>query len=300
MSAAGGVTCKINERVVTRTTECERASLRVNVLRNGKQVGYATFTVSHEMTLNSGSRSWSEKFNLSKATLVGTASGIKTSVTASCGGTCKASTSFPAGHSLGSPASGSVKYTDSVGKKHKNLTHTTYRYSFLKAGYTPGSTSYQSVNFRCDDAFWAKSGKSRTKAPGCVFPTAPTAISMAGLPGISKGIRALRSRGGHLGDPAAGKPLHMITDEATATKNRTAVCGGKKPPNWGSNLPPLDRPSCDEYPFATTSEGGTHVAANQRTITWVTVRENNTQGGRITAFKKKYRVMDTDPFYVTA
>ncbi len=57
---------------------------------------------------------------------------------------------------------------------------------------------------------------------------------------------------------------------------------------------------CDEYPFASTYEGGTYLPANQREITFTTPKEQRTQGGLITAFKKKYRILDHDPFYVIA
>ncbi|MGV9248758.1 NucA/NucB deoxyribonuclease domain-containing protein [Streptomyces sp. NPDC003710] len=295
---AAGATCKINQRVVTRDQQCLRVKARVDLLRNGRPVGHAEFEVSHTMKLNLSKRTWSEQFHVGRATLVN-ASGVKMSVSAKAGGTAKASLSFPQGHTLGAPVDGKVSYNDTVGKRRQNLAHTTYKYTFSKPGVTPGGFSYQSANFRCDDKFWSKDGRSRTKAPGCVFPTAPTEISMVGLPGISKGIRDLRARGGHLGDPNGGRPLHMITDEGTATRNRAAVCDGQTPPDWGP-VPPPDRPSCDEYPFATTSEGGTHVPAAQRTTTWVRVQENNVQGGRITAFKKKFRMLDGDPFYVAA
>ncbi|MEU1630646.1 NucA/NucB deoxyribonuclease domain-containing protein [Streptomyces sp. NPDC020096] len=62
----------------------------------------------------------------------------------------------------------------------------------------------------------------------------------------------------------------------------------------------VGRTSCDEYPFASTYEGGTHLPANQREISRVLPGENKSQGGRITTFKKRYRVLDGDPFYVIA
>ncbi|MFF3918442.1 NucA/NucB deoxyribonuclease domain-containing protein [Streptomyces sp. NPDC001852] len=57
------------------------------------------------------------------------------------------------------------------------------------------------------------------------------------------------------------------------------------------------RTSYDEYPFASTYEGGTKLPANQRTITWVNKQENNSQGGA-TTWRRQFHVMDDDPFYV--
>ncbi|MFF4934779.1 NucA/NucB deoxyribonuclease domain-containing protein [Streptomyces griseofuscus] len=61
-----------------------------------------------------------------------------------------------------------------------------------------------------------------------------------------------------------------------------------------------DRTSCDEYRFASSHEGDTHLPAKQREITWVDVSENKSQGGRITAWRGKTHVMAGDPFYVIA
>ncbi|WP_339135166.1 NucA/NucB deoxyribonuclease domain-containing protein [Streptomyces sp. f51] len=51
------------------------------------------------------------------------------------------------------------------------------------------------------------------------------------------------------------------------------------------------RTSCDEYPFASTYEGGTALAAAQREIIWVKVNENTSQGGRITAWRGQMHVI---------
>ncbi|MGW0210865.1 NucA/NucB deoxyribonuclease domain-containing protein [Streptomyces sp. NPDC003233] len=55
------------------------------------------------------------------------------------------------------------------------------------------------------------------------------------------------------------------------------------------------RTSCDEYPFASTYEGGTNLPASERTIKWVNKQENNSQGGAITTWRRQFHVMDHDP-----
>ena len=47
-------------------------------------------------------------------------------------------------------------------------------------------------------------------------------------------------------------------------------------------------------------EGGTKLPASQRETTWVSPNENNTQGARITNWRRPMHVMDNDPFYVVA
>jgi hypothetical protein len=55
----------------------------------------------------------------------------------------------------------------------------------------------------------------------------------------------------------------------------------------------MEVPSCDEYPFASTQEGG-----STSRIAWVPLAENNTQGNTLIDFYRKSRVMTGDAFYV--
>ncbi|PWI46209.1 hypothetical protein CK485_00185 [Streptomyces sp. ICBB 8177] len=55
---------------------------------------------------------------------------------------------------------------------------------------------------------------------------------------------------------------------------------------------------CDEYPFASTDEGGTALPATQRAVTWVPAAEQRKQGGMVSAFQVQNRVLKGDPFYV--
>jgi hypothetical protein len=76
---------------------------------------------------------------------------------------------------------------------------------------------------------------------------------------------------------AKGKPseLTRITDKKKIDKNRRAACKKfkKQPPN---------NTSCDEYPFASTAQGGAGSS-----IRAVPVKEQNIQGGILSSF---YRV----------
>ncbi|MEU3342426.1 NucA/NucB deoxyribonuclease domain-containing protein [Streptomyces sp. NPDC006668] len=290
-------TCTINKITINRYSECEWVAVHVDVIKvvDGEPVieGTADFDVKHQMTLKAGSANWGEKFTISKARTTGQGKGVAVEVAAKSASGTKASVSFPQGHTLDSAAGGSVAYTTAIApKKILAKAKTAYTYTFTKAGYTPGSVSYGSAVYRCDNYY----GSSRTNRSGCAFPEVPTGVSMVGLARIDEGIRALRSRGGHYGDPNGGKPLHWMINKKQEAKNRAAVCPRTAPPA----MQRAGRTSCDEYPFASTKEGGTHLAANQREITWVKVSENKSQGGRITAWRGQMHVMDGDPFYVIA
>ncbi|MFJ3310073.1 NucA/NucB deoxyribonuclease domain-containing protein [Streptomyces sp. NPDC086549] len=293
---ASNATCTINKITVNRFSECEWVTIHVDVIKviNGEPVieGTVDFDVKHQMTLKANSGNWSEKFHVSKARTTRAGSGVAADIAAASGGGTKAAVHFSQGHILSSGAAdGSVGYTTSIAPKKINpKAKTKYTYTFTKSGYTPGTVSYDSAVYRCDNYY----GSRRASRAGCAIPEVPTGVSMVGLARIDEGIRKLRANGGHYGDPYGGKPLHWMINKTQEDANRKAVCPRTAPPD----MQRAGRTSCDEYPFASTYEGGTHLAANQREITWVKVNENKAQGGTITAWRGKLHVMDHDPFYV--
>ncbi|GGS08841.1 MULTISPECIES: NucA/NucB deoxyribonuclease domain-containing protein [Streptomyces] len=284
-------TCTINRITVNRYSECEWITIHVDVVKivRGRPVleGTADFDVKHQMTLKAKSVNWSEKFSISKAKTTRAGKGLHVNIAASSKSGTKAKVHFDQGRTLDSKSSGSVDYTTSpIPKKKINAkAKTTYTYTFTKAGYSPGTVSYDSAVYRCDNYY----GTS-----GCAIPDSPTGVSLINQPVIADGIRGLRLRGGHYGDPYGGKPLHWMINDKQKNKNRAAVC----PKNPPADMKRAGRTSCDEYPFASTYEGGTHLPAKERTITWVRKAENDSQGGTITTWRRAYHVMDHDPFFV--
>ncbi|MFJ8097527.1 NucA/NucB deoxyribonuclease domain-containing protein [Streptomyces griseofuscus] len=121
---------------------------------------------------------------------------------------------------------------------------------------------------------------------------------MVGIPWIDDGIRKLRAHGGHYGDPQGGKPLTWMINSKQKTKKRQAVCPRRRTAPPGMRK--AGRTCCDEYPFASTYQGGTKLPASQRETTWVSPNENNTQGAPITNWRRPTHVMDKDPCYVIA
>ncbi|MET7382966.1 hypothetical protein ABZT08_29905 [Streptomyces sp. NPDC005526] len=290
---AAAASCTINRITINRFSECEWVTVHVDVVKvvNGRPVleGTAAFSVKHQMTLKANSANWSEKFTVSKARTTGKGKGVHVNVSAKSGGGTKATVHFPQGHTLDSAASGTVSNTTGAiaRKKINPKAKTAYGYTFTKPGYNPGSVSYASATYRCDNYYGTT---------GCAITEAPTAINLITLPRISEGIRKLRSHGGHYGDPNGGKPLHWMINATQQKKNRQAVCSVPVP----TDMRRAGRTSCDEYPFASTYEGGTHLPAGQRTITWVKKNEDDAQGANITNWRRQFHVMDHDPYYVIA
>ncbi|MFI8930643.1 NucA/NucB deoxyribonuclease domain-containing protein [Streptomyces sp. NPDC053474] len=291
---AAAVPCQRGKAIYNRYQSCIMVGATVNVLRNGRPVGSAHFDITHRMTLKQKSLKWSESVKVGKARLVGNARGITVGLKVTCGSSkCKPTNKFPRGRKLGgSEISGKVNYQDKVAKLQKDNTSAKYIYTFTKPGYTPGGFDYRSVPFRCDDTFWNRALTRRTLNPGCAHHTyIPVLTTMGSLTDIAKNIRRVQAGGGHYGRIGSGKPLHREASERAIQDNRDKVCPrGQRPPRPGL--------SCDEYPFASSREGGHHVPADSRGTAWVPKEEQDKQGGRIQTFQKKERIVHRDAFWV--
>ncbi|MCQ4084079.1 NucA/NucB deoxyribonuclease domain-containing protein [Streptomyces sp. RB6PN25] len=291
-----------------RTTGCDTESYEIDLIlvTDGvpEQVGEATFTTQSVTTLNTSGLNWSESFTVSAANLYGEAQ--TTPISLSLVAIAKPNTvltqtgglSGPFTLSSTKPVSGTIEYSSKVSKMQAvwDATH------YILAGPPPPGfqepidLGYVGPEWRCDDQFWSKDQSKQLKVPGCVFPF-HAAIDQGllfpsrqyGLPGIRQNIATVQQAGVHIGRPGYGVPLHRTT-EAQRIANRRAVCGRLKPPAPGL--------SCDEYPFASTAEGGTFYAPPNRAIAWVPRAEQNEQGGFLNALYSTNRILPGDPFYV--
>ncbi|GAA3082438.1 hypothetical protein GCM10020000_80540 [Streptomyces olivoverticillatus] len=104
-------------------------------------------------------------------------------------------------------------------------------------------------------------------------------------------MRSSRAAGTTAG-PAPGTRCTSWRTRRSRTPIAGPCAGGLKPPVGAAG------PSCDEYPFAATYEGGTALPPASRGITWVPVRENNRQGGILNKFQLQQRILDRDGFWV--
>lgn len=107
-------------------------------------------------------------------------------------------------------------------------------------------------------------------------------------------IRRIQNRGpGHYGRIDSKHPLHHITDVREQRRKRRQACSRQV------TGPPPKGKSCDEYPFASTAEGGTALPKDDHGFAFVPVAEQNSQSGLITAFYNADRVLDGDAFRVS-
>ena len=121
-----------------------------------------------------------------------------------------------------------------------------------------------------------------------------TMTAMKQLPQIAANIRRIQNGSpGHYGRPGSGHPLHRLMDRRKQNSNRRAVCSRRV-----VGPPPRPGVSCDEYPFASSREGGTALSRANRGTAWVPVGEQNRQSGLITTSLAAQRVLDREAFYV--
>jgi hypothetical protein len=157
---------------------------------------------------------------------------------------------------------------------------------------TPVRTRTTGQQFRCDAA------QSVNYGTGCVNPNEKPTVqyTQAAFPNISQTVKAGQAAFG-FGIPGTGAPLTR-GNSADNQANRDAACPrssqqrldllGEKPLN-------MKDPSCDEYPFASTVQGG-----YGSTVRWVPLTENNKQGTLMVEFYRGNRVMPGDDYFVSA
>jgi deoxyribonuclease NucA/NucB len=104
---------------------------------------------------------------------------------------------------------------------------------------------------------------------------------------------------------AHGRPskLQRLWSGTAATKNRGRMCPssfkpptGAKSPTKQPGWPKGQLPGCDEYPFASTHQGG-NLAKGWRT--WRPRSENQAQSNLIKSFYYQNRLLDGDWFTVS-
>lgn len=88
--------------------------------------------------------------------------------------------------------------------------------------------------------------------------------------------------------------LTRTTDKTTINQNRNLAC--KQPysalvSRLNRGKPRRDWFSCDEFPFASTLQGGSNAQA-----LIVRLRENSRQGGQLNAFYKKENIVNNDNY----
>jgi hypothetical protein len=166
---------------------------------------------------------------------------------------------------------------------------------FYQRAYAGGSLSNSwsqpfSRVIRCDHWY-----PTNWTSPGCVFPAYVPSVDMSSLSAIAKNIRLVQGRGIHIGQPGSGNPLHRNTGPQESKNNRSISCPESVPRPAGYQ--------CDEYPFASSFEGGAAMSPPNRISAWVPAVENSLQGQKLQDFYRTNRLIQGSPgdaYYVYA
>lgn len=206
--------------------------------------------------------------------------------TPSCDAPCGAGGQVDGPLTTGALFGGEFTFTDATPAQHKPKLTITF------APVIPGTSggfdgiSHLNISVRCDDLL-------RGQLPGCVIADfIPTMTSMTRLPQIAANIGRIQQSGGYGVPGNPDKALHRETNPAQQGRNRYKAC------NIFITGPRPAGKSCDEYPFATTKEGGKTLPDGAHGWDWVPEDQQDSQGGLITGFHKQNRNLDGDPFYV--
>ncbi|WP_141217232.1 NucA/NucB deoxyribonuclease domain-containing protein [Rhodococcus sp. 14-2470-1b] len=181
-----------------------------------------------------------------------------------------------------------------------SYTSSTYK---IKVTYTPPPSQeplrptdtlpMAGVAIRCDNAEMIQSGTA-----GCVNPEfRPTVtFSRSTTPDIAKNITNGQASLDRIGTPFGG-PLHRVTT-AERDANRAIACSTARKAALAPPRADMVSPSCDEYPFASSLEGGSNTV-----IAWVPQTENSSQGATLKNFFDRNRILPfaavRDAYYVS-
>jgi hypothetical protein len=252
------------------------------VVQNGVRVpvGDITFQVEQTVETKVKSTTVTESDFIYAIKEFGTVEPTGLSEVVACGTGCRGAAHLPVALIEGKTYLYTLRLVNSIGPGAVRRNTPTYVWTFTVGN--PDTTSGRT--WRCDDKL-----ETQQRA-GCVYATFIPTVSMAGLKFITPSIKAIQAKGG---------PRQLHRNSHLKNSNRNAVCRGVPAPGWtpppGWPQPvsdPDNKPSCDEYPFATSWEGGTRLPASQRGVAVVPLGEQNSQGGRLGAFYLANRVLD--------
>lgn len=314
-----------------RLSVCLREMKVLFTLRGEQQqvVGSANLYVSSSATLNPRSGTWDEDLVVEAVDFTGQLTSVSVGIEVSCDSLCTATNKSPwignrALTNLG-VATGRVSYSDApaVGKEDRATVN--YRMTMFQTGTAPATLPAVEWSnpraIRCDSVL---TGGSNTST-GCALPSVTPEME---LPLATYGAAAATYQWAQytLSDGwglYSGKPLTRALD---GSERRRYTCGDK------TTLPFVPKPdsvpndTCDEFPFASTHEGGTDGALCAEIVplfengVWqiyeadparpvkgsepcvrghVPSSENSAAGGAYSAFIQNQRLVDKDPFHVS-
>lgn len=273
--------------VIDRFVGCNQTFLEVMVFEvpSGRLIGSVDAAAINSVEADLRSLTWTHRIKLVRLNGWGDINGLIPEGTPSCPQDCTVTGSQLPTRLLLDQPEGHIAATSTVDPRTKGTIaagQSRWAISFSQMGAFPSPpVDFASEAVRCDTA-------TPNATAGCVLsrytPTLPYTTAHNGE--LATHIRDAQESG-RPGAPASGKPLTRTTDPVRIDLNRNTSC----PPL----LPRPPGTQCDEYPFASTQQGGLLNGASSRTIN---AADNTTGGRELAAFYRQNRILNFDPFYV--
>ncbi|ANZ13894.1 hypothetical protein SNOUR_02870 [Streptomyces noursei ATCC 11455] len=225
---------------------------------NGKEIGRAVVVAVSFARLSSSSGKWTENIAVKATEMTGNAKTVSMDLSATCSGLCTVDApawgGAPVELALGDEKTGNLSFTSTVTKGNYSFISPTYT-SFgeiLDAGGGPANpVTWNGHDLRCD----AQVGST----PGCVvmghMANVTIRESAYGAAAIAYGWAQSNLKGGNFGTKT--KPLQRNAGgkKAAAQKRRQSCTAAPDPFKKDPSVPD---DSCEEFPFASSVQGGTN------------------------------------------
>jgi hypothetical protein len=309
---------------VTRTSVCTYQipfTFTLFDTDTGEEIGFADMEFSDAVVTSPNSSAFTET-NYITMVDEDNAPEVETTYTGLCDALCvpdNSAAEVDAPLTEGETISGNTTYSDAPPTKTFDTTDLSNSISMTVPGGTPVSPGYEldPAQVRCDNGLISDTSTTT----GCVFPIVqPTVLFSLSGTGSTAAIDdwAMQNEQAAWGYEYVGSPLTRITSGDKIDANRTAICG---------NFVPLyTNDSCEEYPFASTTQSGgnnnytgadcAQVEAVNDNGTWdieelstvnntepcvvghADTTSQNSQGGTLSTFYQQNRVIAGDNFWV--
>lgn len=237
----------------------------------GKQIGTGTLEVSTSAKLPEKGTTWDEHVTVKMTGATGAVTALSAKFRSACTQNCTATKTAPwygGNLTMGQSVSGTVSYSSNPAPDSQVEFTTSYKLYVTAPGAQitdPNAAWNNPRKIRCDDAVRDVTGKPNGKpSPGCVIPTVTPVVEMStrpyvkGSPDSGQGAAAasyLWAQHNLVDGWGIKKPLTRA--KYNEEDRRAYTCGNRASVKFGDLKEMLPDDSCDEFPFASTHEGGT-------------------------------------------
>ncbi|MET8153816.1 NucA/NucB deoxyribonuclease domain-containing protein [Actinoplanes sp. NPDC049668] len=296
-AADSPVPCVLGVVSKDRLHACVMNRYQYDIFRmpQGTLVGTAVIQITQASELRYTTRKWRHEFTLDVLSASGElVAGVVITPGLTCDDLCDADElTVPRNVTVGDPKT-VVYQPESEGPGNAETTQETSVTFASRNPQIPVSETvrpYQLPMVRCDSSTVI----DNTRNGGCVYPEfEPTFTLSLADDRVNETAEHIRDTQAatthHWGLQPGGTKLRRTTSDTNIAANREAACPRSLPRPTGK--------SCDEYPFASTSQGAAMEGAGDFSRRMVDARDNSRAGSDLGQFYRRNRILGNDAFWV--